>query len=110
MVKESDYSTSSAKISAKTAARGTLWYGPHERDCQELLTFGQEWMAKLRKRPEHVRCNICRQEFNCLYRSPGGQLKNKQPSKAPPLHQRKSAQFLPCSSDRQRNAIYIEDS
>ncbi len=39
-----------------------------------------------------------------------GQLKNQHLSKAPPLHQRKSAQFLPCSSDRQRNAIYIEDS
>ncbi len=41
VVKESDYSTSSAKISAKTAARGTLWYGPHERDCQELLLLAR---------------------------------------------------------------------
>ncbi len=43
-------------------------------------------------------------------RNSTSQLKNQHLSKAPPLHQRKSAQFLPCSSDRQRNAIYIEDS
>ncbi len=35
----------------------------------------------------------CRQEFNCLYRSPGGggQLKNQQPSKAPPHPAQKRA-------------------
>ncbi len=55
-------------------------------------------------------CNICRQEFNCLYKSPeGGQLKNQQPSKAPPTPQRKSARFLSITEQRNVTGTFLKD-
>ncbi len=55
-------------------------------------------------------CNICRQEFNWLYKSPeGGQLKNQQPSKAPPPPQRKSARFLSITEQRNVTGTFLKD-
>ncbi len=55
-------------------------------------------------------CNICRQEFNWLYTSPeGGQLKNQQPSKAPPPPQRKSARFLSITEQRNVTGTFLKD-
>ncbi len=57
-----------------------------------------------------VQCNVYRQEFNWLYKSPeGGQLKNQQPSKAPPPPQRKSARFLPIMEQRNVPRTFPKD-
>ncbi len=56
-----------------------------------------------------IYCNICRQEFNWLYKSPeGGQLKNQQPSKAPPPPQRKSARFLSITEQRNVTGTFLK--
>ncbi len=82
--------------------------GSITRALEGLESLSKEWAEN--SGIDNPLCNVYRQEFNWLYKSPeGGQLKNQQPSKAPPPPQRKSARFLPIMEQRNVPGTFLKD-